>query len=125
MDGTVSDFGVLHISKDEYARRLIDGSLLSNELYVISSDYTDMYGEQIKNIAPGTELSDAVNLEQLSGKVDLSALGGFYAKNETSSAAEISAAVSGVERAVLYEEDVNGNYTAVTIGSRNAGYAIG
>lgn len=40
--------------------------MLSNALYVVSADYTDMYGEQIKNLAPGAELSDAVNYEQLS-----------------------------------------------------------
>lgn len=65
VDGRPSDLGVLRLAKDEYERRLVAGTLLSNELYVVSSDYVDAYGQQMKNLAPGTDLSDAVNLEQL------------------------------------------------------------
>ena len=42
----------------------------------MSSDFIDAYGQQMKNLAAGTDLSDAVNLEQLnsavSAKADLS-----------------------------------------------------
>ena len=34
-------------------------------MYIVSSDYVETYGQQIKNVAPATDLSDAVNLEQL------------------------------------------------------------
>ena len=37
--------------------------MLSNELYIVSSDCVNAYGQQIKNLSAGTELSDAVNLE--------------------------------------------------------------
>ena len=39
--------------------------MLSNALYVVSTDYVETYGQQIKNVAPGSDLSDAVNYSQL------------------------------------------------------------
>lgn len=56
---------MVHISLDDYNEKLVGGEILSNELYVISADYVETYGQQIKNVAPGTDLSDAVNYSQL------------------------------------------------------------
>ena len=88
---------------------------MSNGLYIIEDEFEDAYGQQIKNLAPGTDLSDAVNLEQLSNALsnidiptDLSAfsnspgylvsndISDFYKKSETSSAAEIETALNNV-----------------------------
>lgn len=58
-------------------------------------------------------------------------LSNYYTKSETSSASEISNALSAkadlssVEHVVQYEQDEYGNYTAVTIGSRLDGYDVG
>ena len=38
-------------------------SILSNELYIVSSDYINAYGEQLKNLAEPTDLSDAATKE--------------------------------------------------------------
>ena len=37
--------------------------MLSNELYIVSSDYINAYGEQLKNLAQPTDLSDATTKE--------------------------------------------------------------
>ena len=67
VDGEVTtEFKVQHVSQDEYHELVnLDGGIDSNTLYIVSSSNLNAYGEQIKNIAPGTDLSDAVNLEQL------------------------------------------------------------
>ena len=60
-----SDLSVIRLSAAEYANLLTSDSLLSNAVYIVEDDHEDAYGRQIKNVAPGTDLSDAVNLEQL------------------------------------------------------------
>lgn len=64
-DGVKSDINIQHISQEDYESLVDDGHVLSNTVYIISGDYVEAYGQQMKNLAPGTELSDAVNLEQL------------------------------------------------------------
>ena len=39
---------------------MVDDEVLSNVVYVISSDYINAYGQQMKNLADPTDLSDAV-----------------------------------------------------------------
>lgn len=61
-----SDLSVIKLSADEYMELVASDSTLSNALYVVEDSYKNAYGQQIKNLAPGAELSDAVNFEQLS-----------------------------------------------------------
>ena len=62
----VDQFEVKHISRDDYYDLVnSEDGALSNAIYIVSSDTLNMYGEQIKNVADGTDLSDAVNLNQL------------------------------------------------------------
>ena len=61
-----SDLSVIKLSAFEYDQLVADDQTLSNNLYIIEDEFEDAYGQQIKNLAPGTDLSDAVNLEQLS-----------------------------------------------------------
>ena len=72
-------------------------------MYVISSDYIEAYGQQMKNLAPGVDLSDAVNVEQLN---TVSTLANYYSKSETSSATEISSALSSISSALSGLEDI-------------------
>ena len=66
IDGDVSDLSIANVTIGEYKQLLSTRTILSNELYVIRNEgYVDAYGEKIKHVAPGTELSDAVNVEQL------------------------------------------------------------
>jgi hypothetical protein len=58
------EFNVKHVTSDEY-HKLVNSTdgIDKDTLYIVSSDILNMYGEQIKNLAPGTDLSDAVNVE--------------------------------------------------------------
>lgn len=60
---------VKHISQDDYNDLVVNDATLSNTIYIVSSDTLDMYGEQIKNLADGTETTDAVNLGQVSSSI--------------------------------------------------------
>ena len=59
VDNVKADVNMVHISLDDYSDKLIGDEILSNELYVVSSDYVETYGQQIKNVADPTDLSDA------------------------------------------------------------------
>lgn len=65
VDNTPANVNMVHISQDDYEQLVFNDNALSNTLYVVSGDYINAYDQQIKNVAPGNELSDAVNLEQL------------------------------------------------------------
>lgn len=63
IDGNpTSSLGFEHISQEDYHKKVVDNEILSNMVYVVSSDYLNMYDEQIKNLAPGTDQKDAVNV---------------------------------------------------------------
>lgn len=67
IDGeATSSLGFKHISQEEYHDLVVNDKILSNVVYVVSSDYLNMYDEQIKNLAPGTDPKDAINVSQLS-----------------------------------------------------------
>lgn len=53
----------IHISQDDFYQRVENGQISSNELYIVSSDYINAYGEQLKNLAQPTDLSDAATKE--------------------------------------------------------------
>ena len=63
--GKQSDLSVIKLAASEYEQLVINGMTSPNALYVVSSDYINAYGEQLKNLAAATDLSDAVTLEQL------------------------------------------------------------
>jgi autotransporter adhesin len=68
VDGeNIEEFNVKHISQEEYHELVLsENGIDKDTLYVVSSDTLNAYGEQIKNVAPGVENTDAVNVEQLS-----------------------------------------------------------
>jgi hypothetical protein len=55
-------FSINHISQDEYHELVEASAVLSNTLYIVSSDSLNMYGERIENLAYGISANDAVNL---------------------------------------------------------------
>ena len=59
VDNEHADANILHVSQEEYNQLVADDATLSNTVYVISSDYIEAYGQQVKNLADPTELSDA------------------------------------------------------------------
>jgi len=80
VDNVKADVNLQHISQKDYEQLVVDDATLSNALYVVSADYVESYGQQIKNVAPGSDLSDAVNVEQL-----LSAVGNVQVPTDLSS----------------------------------------
>ena len=50
-----------HVSYTEYAQLVTTSTIVSTDVYVIDDDYVEMYGQQIRNLADATHLSDAVN----------------------------------------------------------------
>ena len=68
--GKYSDLSVIKVTADEYAKKVKDGTNLdSNILYIVSSDYIDAYGQQMKNLAEPTDLSDAATKNYVDSKV--------------------------------------------------------
>ena len=99
------DLSVIKLNADEYASLVVASAILSNCLYVVEDNYKDVYGEQIKNVAYPTDLSDAATKGYVDNAIsnveipeDLSAftnspgylvpndLSDYYKKSETSSA---------------------------------------
>ena len=68
-DGTkVESLSVLHISQDEYHQKVVAGTVLSNELYIVSSDMFNMYDERIVNLAEPELSSDAATKAYVDSK---------------------------------------------------------
>ena len=64
VDGTkAASLSVIHADSDDYHAKVVAGTVLSNELYVVSADFINAYGEQIKNLA-APELSDDAATKQ-------------------------------------------------------------
>jgi hypothetical protein len=59
---SVSNLEVRHISQDDYHALVKDNNVLSNIIYVVSSDEMNMYNERIINVADAISSNDAVNL---------------------------------------------------------------
>lgn len=98
-----TDLSVVKLSAEDYYNDVLDEKAVSNVLYVVEDDIMNAYGQQIKNLAPGTDLLDAVNVEQLN---TVSTLANYYMKSETSSAAEISSALSTISSELSGLEDI-------------------
>ena len=59
----VQSLSVIKLSASEYKELVANDGTLSKSIYIVDNSYEDMYGQQVKNMAPGTDLSDAVNLQ--------------------------------------------------------------
>lgn len=60
VDGVqAKSLSAFHISQDDFYAKVEASTILSNELYIVSSDYINAYGEQVKNVAEPTVSSDA------------------------------------------------------------------
>ena len=58
VDGTPTEsLSAIHISRDDFYAKVVAGEVLSNELYIVSGDYVNAYGQKIRNVAE-PELSD-------------------------------------------------------------------
>lgn len=132
-----TDLSVVKLSVEDYADLVAGDALLSDVLYVVEGSYTDVFGQQVKNVAPGTDLSDAVNVEQLLSAVgnvqvptDLSAfsnspgylvssdISDYYQKSETSSAIQIAVAIDSIRNMISSAMTSTYEYTQHEIGEQ-------
>ena len=71
VNGEKADLSVCNISDVDYSKLVVEGKCENNVIYVVSSDNINAYGQQLKNLAAPTDLSDATTKEyvdaQLSG----------------------------------------------------------
>ena len=92
----------IHISQEDFYQKVIASAILSNELYVVSSNYINAYDTQIKNVAKPEEKNDASTkqyvdeacesaLHEVEESIEAK-LKNYYTKSETSSSSEISTA---------------------------------
>ena len=58
-----NDLSVVKLSADEYAQMLDGGTCLSNAIYIVEASNIDAFRQQIKNVAPPTDLSDVATKE--------------------------------------------------------------
>jgi hypothetical protein len=58
-----ANLSVVKLSTSEYEDMIVNGTTLSNCLYIVDNSFVDMYNEQIKYLAPGTDPTDAVNMQ--------------------------------------------------------------
>ena len=109
-----SNLSIVKLNADEYHQMVVDGTIISNCAYVVETPFMNLYGEQIKNIAPGTDLSDAMNLEQLnaisvktlslaneySDELLSSNLSNYYTKDETSSSLQLKNSINTINTTI-------------------------
>lgn len=107
IDGvSANSLSAIHTTVDDYYQRVINGKVLSNELYILSSDHLNAYGQQIKNVAT-PELSDdgatKGYVDQEIAKIPAPDLTEYYKKSETSSATEIQDAFDNIPKPDMSE----------------------
>lgn len=61
---SAESLSIATVSPEEYSQKL-EAGILSNELYIVSSDHLYGYNQKITNIADGTEATDAASFGQL------------------------------------------------------------
>ena len=108
----VESLSVLHISQDEYHQKVIDGTVLSNEFYIVSSDTFNMYDERIVNLAEPELSSDAATKAYVDSK----------AASAAEDISEISRDVGRLKSNTLTSVTLNG--TAFTVANNVASMQI-
>lgn len=100
----VESLSVLHVSQDEYHQKVAAGTVLSNELYIVSSDTFNMYDERIVNLAEPELSSDAATKAYVDGK----------AASAAEDISEISGDVGWLKSNALSGVTLNGTAFTVT-----------
>ena len=69
VNGEKADLSVCNISDVDYSKLVVEGKCKSNVIYVVSSDCINAYGQQLKNLAAPTDLSDATTKEYVDAQL--------------------------------------------------------
>jgi hypothetical protein len=68
-NNSTTEFGIEHISQDEYHKIVVDKTIDNNKLYIVSSDNINAYGEKIINVAEPENENDATNKKYVDEKL--------------------------------------------------------
>ena len=66
-----SDLSIVNLTKEKYDELVGSGGCNPRAIYIVSSNYIDAYGQRVENVADAESVSDAVNLGQAHGLVDV------------------------------------------------------
>lgn len=69
VNGTKMDLSVCRISDADYYKLVVEDECEDNVIYVVSSDYMNAYGQQLKNLAAPTDLSDATTKQYVDAQI--------------------------------------------------------
>lgn len=69
IDGKQSDLSVIKVGAEEYYENVVKGNVASNELYVLSSDFNNMYGQRVSNVGEPVEDEDAATKKYVDDKI--------------------------------------------------------
>ncbi len=90
-DPTLVNLSVYELTYEEYNQLVVESAVVSNGLYVIEDDYIEGYGQQIKNVAGPTDLSDATPKWYVDKSID--SLGALSRKNTIDDSSLIDSSV--------------------------------
>ena len=82
VNGSKVDLSVCNVSDTEFHQLVAEDKCESNVIYVVSSDYINAYGQQLKNVAAPTELSDAATKEYVDAQISLLSAMHYMTKDE-------------------------------------------
>lgn len=73
IDGSsTATLSIMHIDSEAFHQKVVEGSLCANELYIVSSDNVNCYGERVINVGAPVDLSDAANKEYVDSQISSS-----------------------------------------------------
>ena len=142
VDNQRADVNILHISQEDYSRLVANNEILSNFVYVVSGDYVNAYGQQVKNLAIPTDPNDAATKNYVDQEIaNLSdeyqpkgnyltshqSLGNYYTKTQVNSISSyLSEQINSHESTPLagktYDLSQNGMFTKLVV---DVGRALG
>lgn len=68
-DVSAETLKIYRVDDDTYYDKVIKGHALTNELYIVSSDFINAYGEKLKNLASPTDDNDATTKKYVDDQI--------------------------------------------------------
>lgn len=69
VDGMKADLSVCHMSDTDYHGLVNEGRCQDNVIYVVSSDFINAYGDQVKNVAAPIDSDDAATKQYVDEQI--------------------------------------------------------
>lgn len=104
----VSELKLINIGAEEYFKLVKDGEVLSNAIYEISSDFSNAFGQQIKNVAEPTDDTDVTTKGYVDSKIET-------ILDDCTTSAEVSAIVDGFGFTDTYVDGVKTDLSTMHI----------